>query len=211
MPVAKRGVTGDHRQRAATLEMNLAGADRVDGRAVRSRDVDPEMKRPRRTGDTRIVEHAAHRVRPIERSQRPAIQVFSVLRKGGLLLPGASVGSACSHTTPAGCATGGGTPLVSQAPRRVRLCSLSSVDLAFLCPCYQLAFWVNRVSSDRRCVPLRRDFSMRTPAQRPTALLSAESFVERGAGAVLASLAACVVSAARRATCPFLTWSGIHP
>jgi hypothetical protein len=27
----------------------------------------------------------------------------------------------------------------------------------------------------------------------------------------VASLAACVVSAARRATCPFLTWSGIHP
>ena len=74
MPVSERGVTGDHRQRAATLEMNLAGADCVDGRAIRSRDVDPEVKRPRRPSDTRIVEHAAHRMRPIERSQRPAVQ-----------------------------------------------------------------------------------------------------------------------------------------
>ena len=53
MPVPVRGVTGDHRQRAATLEMHLAGTDCVDGRAIRSRDVDPEVKRPRRPSDTR--------------------------------------------------------------------------------------------------------------------------------------------------------------
>ena len=75
MPVPVRGVTGDHRERAATLEMHLAGTDCVDGRAVRSRDVDPEVKRPRRPSDTRIVEHAAHRMRPIERFQRPAVQI----------------------------------------------------------------------------------------------------------------------------------------
>ena len=75
VPVPERGVTGDHPQRAATLEMHLAGTDCIDGRAIRSRDVDPEVKRPRRPSDTRIVEHAAHRMRPIERSQRPAVQI----------------------------------------------------------------------------------------------------------------------------------------
>ena len=76
MPVAKRGVTRDDRQRAAALEMYLAGTDGVDGRAVRSRDVDPEMKRPRRARDPRVVEPTANGVRSIERSQRPVVQAF---------------------------------------------------------------------------------------------------------------------------------------
>ena len=48
-------------------------AHRVHGRAVRRGDVDPEMERPRRPGDARIVEVAAHRVRPVERLQRPRV------------------------------------------------------------------------------------------------------------------------------------------
>src|SRR3954452_15292433 len=75
VPVPERGVTGDDRQRAAALEIHLARRDGVNGGAIGRRDVDPEVKRPRRPSDTRIVERAAHWMRPIERSQRPAVQI----------------------------------------------------------------------------------------------------------------------------------------
>src|SRR3954451_23433780 len=75
VPVPERGVTGDDRQRAAALEIHLARRDGVNGGAIGRRDVDPEVKRSRRPSDTRIVERAAHWMRPIERSQRPAVQI----------------------------------------------------------------------------------------------------------------------------------------
>ena len=73
MPVAKiKPAVGD-RQRTLAFEMHHAAAHGEDWRAVWRRDVDPEMKRPRLPRDPRIVEVAAHRVRPVERLQGPRI------------------------------------------------------------------------------------------------------------------------------------------
>jgi hypothetical protein len=48
------------------VEVYDATAHRVDRRAIGGGDVDPEMKRSRAARDPRIVEVAAHRVRPVK-------------------------------------------------------------------------------------------------------------------------------------------------
>ena len=68
MRVAERGLSGDDRERSASLEMHLAGRDGVYRCPVWSGDVDPEVERPRRPSDARIVERPTHGVRPTERS-----------------------------------------------------------------------------------------------------------------------------------------------
>ena len=80
VPVAEGEITFGDRQRAAALEMHDAGLDRVHRGAVGRRDVDPEMERPRRARDTRVVEVAAHRVRPVKRCQRPRVQGIKTTR-----------------------------------------------------------------------------------------------------------------------------------
>ena len=84
MPVAEVEVAVGDRQRPGALEVHDAGADRVHGSAVGCRDVDPEMERPRRAGDARVVEIATHRVRPVERLQRPRVHTASITRAGVL-------------------------------------------------------------------------------------------------------------------------------
>src|SRR6185503_2941020 len=58
--------------------MHYAGAHRVHRCAVRSCDVDPEVKRPRLPGDARVVEVAANRVGSVERLQRPGVHTASI-------------------------------------------------------------------------------------------------------------------------------------
>ena len=74
VPIAEVHSCGGDRQRARILEMNSPPGNRVHGCPIRSGDVDAEMKRTRSAGDSRIVEIAAHRMRPIERRQRPGIR-----------------------------------------------------------------------------------------------------------------------------------------
>ena len=58
----------------------VAGPHRVDGRAVRSRDVDAEMKRRDEAAMRGSLNYAAHRVGLIERFERPVVQAPSVAR-----------------------------------------------------------------------------------------------------------------------------------
>ncbi len=74
VPVAEPEITVDDRQRPAAFEMHNTGPDRIDRGAVCRRDINPEMERPRRTRDPRVVEIAAHRMRPPKRLQRPPVQ-----------------------------------------------------------------------------------------------------------------------------------------
>jgi len=76
VPVAEAGVTVHHRERAASLQVDDTGPDGVDGRPVRGRDVDAEVKQPRPRRDARIVEVGANRVRAIERLQRPGVHGY---------------------------------------------------------------------------------------------------------------------------------------
>src|SRR4029079_15752221 len=57
---------------------HYAGAHRIHRCAVRSCDVDPEVKRPRLPGDARVVEVAANRVGSVERLQRPGVHTASI-------------------------------------------------------------------------------------------------------------------------------------
>ncbi len=61
---AKGNLAIKHRQRLRPVQMHDATAHGVHRRCVRGRDVDPEMERSRAARDTRVVEIAAHRVRP---------------------------------------------------------------------------------------------------------------------------------------------------
>ena len=75
VPVAERPPVGRlHGDgMALVLDEDLAGRDRVDGRAVGRRDVDAEVERVARVLHARIVEEAAHGVLAIERLDGPGI------------------------------------------------------------------------------------------------------------------------------------------
>ena len=80
VPVAEGEIAVGDRQRPAALEMHNTGPDRIDRGAVRRRDINPEMERPRRARDPRVVEGAAHRMRPPKRFQRPPVQATQTTR-----------------------------------------------------------------------------------------------------------------------------------
>ena len=82
VPVAEGELAVHDRQRPPAFEMDDPAPHRVYRCAVRRRDVDPEVECPRTAGDARIVEVAAHRMRPVERLQRPRIQDTDPSRRG---------------------------------------------------------------------------------------------------------------------------------
>jgi len=75
VPVAERASVGrlDADRVPLVLDEDLAGRDRVDGGAVRRRDVDAEVERVARALDARIVEEAPHGMLAIERLDGPGI------------------------------------------------------------------------------------------------------------------------------------------
>ena len=73
VPVAERDVAVEHRERLRAVAVDDAGADGVDRGAVGGGDVDPEVERARAARDAGVVEVAAHRVRPVKRSERPLV------------------------------------------------------------------------------------------------------------------------------------------
>ena len=68
VPVAERNVAVEHGEGLGAVEVDDTGADCVDRGAVGGGDVDPKVERARAARDTRVVEVAAHRVRPVKRS-----------------------------------------------------------------------------------------------------------------------------------------------
>ena len=73
VPVAERPSVGRlHGDCVAlVLDEDLAGRDRVDGGAVRRRDVDAEVEGVARVLHARVVEEAAHRMLAVERLDGP--------------------------------------------------------------------------------------------------------------------------------------------
>jgi hypothetical protein len=74
VPIAEVDAARVDRDRVRILDEDLAVDDRVDGRPVAGDYVDAEVERPRAAGDSRVVEGAANRMRPIERLDRPAVR-----------------------------------------------------------------------------------------------------------------------------------------
>ena len=76
VPVAERPPAAgrDDRKRAPALQMHRPRLDAEDRRPVSRGDVDAEVEAARRARDARVVEVAAHRMRPVERANRPAVR-----------------------------------------------------------------------------------------------------------------------------------------